>query len=375
VKKLLILTEVFYPESFIINGLSDALRDKYQITVLTRSPSYPRGEIYPGYSNSFSKKLEKRIFIYRIPIFLNYNSNLLAKIANLVWQPLVYGCIVPFLKWDKLFIYQTGSLYTYTLLWPLRFTNRKTIIWSQDLWPEAGFEFGFPRIRFLEVLFNSVSKFTLSHFKEILVQSEAFKTSYKRKYKIESKVIHNFSFVEKSGKYLDRSKNTSIIYAGNIGSVQNLEGIILLFEKLKKSNLPINDLKIYGDGSKLESLIRKYGDRSDIAFFGSVSPLKVEEELKNCRYAIFSLKEGPVQMTIPSRLQFLYNNNVPIIYLGEGASKDIINKTKCGVVIESLELGLNDIIQKFQDFELSKFITPDIFNREEIIEQIKDVID
>lgn len=374
-KKLLILTEVFYPESFIINGLSDALRDKYQITVLTRSPSYPRGEIYPGYSNSFSKKLEKRIFIYRIPIFLNYNSNLLAKIANLVWQPLVYGCIVPFLKWDKLFIYQTGSLYTYTLLWPLRFTNRKTIIWSQDLWPEAGFEFGFPRIRFLEVLFNSVSKFTLSHFKEILVQSEAFKTSYKRKYKIESKVIHNFSFVEKSGKYLDRSKNTSIIYAGNIGSVQNLEGIILLFEKLKKSNLPINDLKIYGDGSKLESLIRKYGDRSDIAFFGSVSPLKVEEELKNCRYAIFSLKEGPVQMTIPSRLQFLYNNNVPIIYLGEGASKDIINKTKCGVVIESLELGLNDIIQKFQDFELSKFITPDIFNREEIIEQIKDVID
>jgi glycosyltransferase involved in cell wall biosynthesis len=154
-----------------------------------------------------------------------------------------------------------------------------------------------------------------------------------------------------------------------------LEGIILLFEKLKKSNLPINDLKIYGDGSKLESLIRKYGDRSDIAFFGSVSPLKVEEELKNCRYAIFSLKEGPVQMTIPSRLQFLYNNNVPIIYLGEGASKDIINKTKCGVVIESLELGLNDIIQKFQDFELSKFITPDIFNREEIIEQIKDVID
>lgn len=374
-KKLLILTEVFYPENFIINELSDALRDKYQITVLTRSPSYPRGEIYPGYSNSFSKKLEKRIFIYRIPIFLNYNSNLLAKIANLVWQPLVYGCIVPFLKWDKLFIYQTGSLYTYTLLWPLRFTNRKTIIWSQDLWPEAGFEFGFPRIRFLEVLFNSVSKFTLSHFKEILVQSEAFKTSYRRKYKIESKVIYNFSFVEKSGKYLDRNKNTSIIYAGNIGSVQNLEGIILLFEKLKKSNLPINDLKIYGDGSKLESLIRKYGDRSDISFFGSVSPLKVEEELKNCRYAIFSLKEGPVQMTIPSRLQFLYNNNVPIIYLGEGASKDIINKTKCGVVIESLDLGLNDIIQKFRDFELLKFITPDIFNREEIIEQIKDVID
>ena len=106
---------------------------------------------------------------------------------------------------------------------------------------------------------------------------------------------------------------------------------------------------------------------------GRVSPAKVEEELKNCRYAIFSLKDGLIQMTIPSRLQFLYNNNTPIIYLGEGASKDIIEDTGCGVVIDSLDL--NDIIQRFQDFELTDFNKPDIFNKVEIVEQIKNVID
>lgn len=374
-KRLLILSEVYFPETFIINELSQELSKEYQITVLTRSPSYPQGKIFPGFKNSFSKTVENGIVVYRIPVFLNYKSSLFSKLANLLWQPLVYGCMVPFLKWDKLFIYQTGSLYTYTLLWPLRFTKRKTIIWSQDLWPEAGFEFGLPRIKLLEVLFNSISKFTLSNFEEVLVQSEAFKNNYSRKYKIESEVVKNFSNTQKAADYLDRSKNTSIVYAGNIGSVQNLEGIISLFGLLRKSDLPINELKIYGDGSKLESLITEYGNRSDITFYGRVSPAAVEEELKNCRYAIFSLKAGPIQMTIPSRLQFLYNNNTPIIYLGEGASKVIIENTRCGVVIDSLDLGMNDIIQRFQDFELLKFNTPDIFNKVEIVERIKNVID
>ena len=374
-KRLLILSEVYYPESFIINELSHDLSKDYLITVLTRSPSYPQGKIFSGYGNAFSKTEENGMEIYRIPVFLNYKSSLLSKIANLLWQPLVYGCMVPFLKWDKLFVYQTGSLYTYTLLWPLRFTKRKTIIWSQDLWPEAGFEFGLPRIGILESLFNWISKFTLTHFQEILVQSEAFKNNYRRKYKIESKVVNNFSNVEKSRNYLDRSKSNSIIYAGNIGSVQNLEGIIFLFEILKKSNLPINELKIYGDGSKLEALLSKYGIRSDITFYGRVSPLEIEEELRKSRYAIFSLKEGPIQMTIPSRLQFLYNNNIPIIYLGIGAAKDIIENTKCGVVIDSLECEANDIIKRFKEFELSEFITPDIFNKKQIVQQIKGIID
>lgn len=374
-KKLLILTEVYDPENFIINQLAQEISDKYLITILTRSPSYPYGKIFPGYKNSFSKKEEKGIVVYRIPVFLNYKTNLLAKFANLLWQPIVYGVMVLFIKWDKLFVFQTGSLYSYTFLWPIRFTKRKTVIWSQDLWPEAGFEFGFPRVSALEALLHSLSKFTLNHFKEILVQSVAFQNNYKRNYGIISKVVNNFSNVEKSKYYIDRSKNTSIIYAGNIGSVQNLEGIIVLFELLKKSLLPINELRIYGDGSKFESLLEKHGDRLDITFYGRVSSFRIEEELQGCRYAIFSLKEGPIQMTIPSRFQFLYNNNIPIIYLGKGASKDIIEDTRCGVVIDSVECEMNDIVQRFQDFELLEFATPDIFNKEQILEQIKNMLD
>ena len=90
-KKLLILTEVYYPENFIINELSEELSKEYQITILTRSPSYPQGKIFPGYKNSFSRTEQKGILVYRIPVFLNYKTNLGAKLANLLWQPIIYA--------------------------------------------------------------------------------------------------------------------------------------------------------------------------------------------------------------------------------------------------------------------------------------------
>ena len=44
-------------------------------------------------------------------------------------------------------------------------------------------------------------------------------------------------------------------------------------------------------------------------------------------------------------------------------------------MIDSLECEMNDIIHRFIDFELSEFNTPDIFNKKQIVDQIKVVID
>lgn len=373
-KKLLILTEVYRPESFIINSLVDELSKDYQICVLTRCPSYPEGKIFDGFKNKFSKSNENGIIVYRFPIFLNYKKNVIAKIANLLWQPIIYGLIVPFISWDILFVYQTGSLYSYSFLWPLRLTKRKSIIWSQDLWPEAGFMYGFPQTHILETIFSKISKFTLGHFKVLLVQSQDFKKYYEFKYNLYSVVVHNFSNIQKSSDYPNRLNNTSIIYAGNIGSVQNLPGIISLFSILSNSPIPIDTLHIYGDGSKFELLSKTYSDYADIIFHGRVSPTIVRDALSNCRYAIFSLIDGPIQMTIPSRLQFLYDNNVPVIYLGKGAAKDIIEETDSGVTINFLKMDEKMIIQRFLDFESKTIKTPDIFNKNKIVKQIKNLL-
>lgn len=373
-KKLLILTEVYKPEDFIINDIVEEFSKSYEILVVTRAPTYPKGEIFDGFKNTFSVNVENGIKVIRYPVFLKYNKSVITKVANLIWQPIAVLLILSFLRWERLFVYQTGSLYSYSLLCHLRLRKNKSIIWSQDLWPEVGYESGFPKIWPLKNILSLISKFTLTHFSQVLVQSDSFQEYYKTKYSIESQVIYNFSRVRKSNVYLDRSQKQSFIYAGNIGVLQNLEEVISLYLLLKDSSLPINSMEIYGEGSRYLEMKKKYSEFNDIKFFGRVSSTTVQVALNNSRYAVFSLRDGPIQKTIPSRLQFLFNNNIPIVYLGKGATSKFIHSHNCGIAIESLKVDKNEIIQQFVDFENSKFFTRDVFNKKEIIKELVKVI-
>ena len=50
--KILIVSEVFWPEEFIINDLArEWSKMGYEVEVLTQYPSYPQGHVYSGYNN------------------------------------------------------------------------------------------------------------------------------------------------------------------------------------------------------------------------------------------------------------------------------------------------------------------------------------
>ena len=56
-KKILIVTECFYPEEFKINDISLLWKDKgYDIDVLTLVPTYPFGKVFPNFKNTFFQK-------------------------------------------------------------------------------------------------------------------------------------------------------------------------------------------------------------------------------------------------------------------------------------------------------------------------------
>ena len=87
--KILIVSQVFWPENFKINDFcSDLIRRGHDVTILTGKPNYPKGKFYDGYSffsnnNDFFEGAK----IIRVPIIsrgdgsairlsLNYLSNL-----------------------------------------------------------------------------------------------------------------------------------------------------------------------------------------------------------------------------------------------------------------------------------------------------------
>ena len=47
--RILIVSQYFWPESFLVNDLAVGLREKgHQVTVLTGIPNYPEGSFFPA---------------------------------------------------------------------------------------------------------------------------------------------------------------------------------------------------------------------------------------------------------------------------------------------------------------------------------------
>ena len=73
-KKILVVSQGYWPEHFPINEFANAIHaDKnIDVSVLTGFPNYPEGKIYNGYEKNFFKKIKDKhpsgYSIYRIPI-------------------------------------------------------------------------------------------------------------------------------------------------------------------------------------------------------------------------------------------------------------------------------------------------------------------
>lgn len=365
---------MFRPESFLINDLVDYLAKFYKVTVITRTPTYPKGEVLGGYLNTFKTYSEKGITVKRYPILLRYNERKINKILNVLWQPFAVFYWFLRTRFDSVFVFQSGSIYSYSFLFPLRFKRCQSVLWSQDLWPEAGYEYGVPKLKVVDFLLTAVTKFTLKNFKTILSQNKDFQSYYDLRYKVKSEVIHNFTKVKKTSTYPDREDARRLVYAGNIGTMQNLEKIVQFYFGIRKFSDVVTVFDIYGEGSLFGKMRDKYDGMQGIKFHGRVDRKVIDRELPKCRYAIFSLIKGPVAYTLPGRLQFLYNSNIPIIYLGGGAPKKFIEDNNAGLVIDEGADPI-EVLERMHEFEAKVFNTEDVFNETEILGLIKEVLE
>ena len=111
-KKVLIISEVFAPEDFLINDLVFSWREQdFLVSVLTRNPSYPEGKIFSGYRNRiFQKEFINDIPVYRVQFIPGYKNNKLVKILNYLWNMFLgfLWAIKNGNKFNSVFIYHTG---------------------------------------------------------------------------------------------------------------------------------------------------------------------------------------------------------------------------------------------------------------------------
>lgn len=352
-KRILIISQYFYPEEFRINDIStEWVRRGYDVTVLTGIPNYPQGKYFKGYG-LFQKRRDtyEGVDVRRIPLIprgkkgellaFNYLSYV---ISGYFWSHFTK------LKAERVFIFQMSPM-TQALV-GVWYAKRKKIpccIYVQDLWPESVEAItGVKNPRIIGAI-NKIVNYVYRNCDMILATSPSFvREIEKRKSALDgtgaSKVIYWPQYAEDFYKPAmkkpldDLSEGTAfrVVFTGNIGYAQGLNVLPATAQKLKEKKVDC-EFVIIGDGryrQELEAEIGQKNLQSMFRFLGRKLPQDIPQYLALCDAAFLSFAEDRLfTMTIPAKLQSYMACGMPILAAAAGETKRVIEEAECGWVV------------------------------------------
>ena len=350
-KKILIVTECFYPEEFKINDVALSWKNKgYDVDVLTLAPTYPLGRVFPGYKNSFFRKDKYQgINIFRLRAVTGYRDSAIKKILKYI-NFMVFGSIAAIFigrRYDYIFGFNLGSL---TDMLPAvvirKLYKRPTMFWVQDVWPDSVYAYGFKKTRLLSALLDAFVKFMHHNITAIAISSKGFESKLEPYIKKDLK----FTYAPNWADDLDMDMNPialSVIqkvhftFAGNIGKVQNLENIINAFRLLSDEYQKRTQLNIIGDGSNLANLKKLSNNNPNIIFHGKQMRENMAKFYKASDFLIVSLIDEPIfSVTVPAKTQTYIAAKKPILAIINGDVTDIVNDNNLGISVDPSNVGL-----------------------------------
>ena len=337
--RALIIGEVFYPEDFLINDLAQEWEKRgYDFEVLTRTPSYPFGKVYEGYKNKiYQTTFFNTIKIHRFPVWQGYERNVLIKVLNYFSFVFWSFWVILFIgrRFDRVFIYQAGPLTLATAgILMKKFFGAKVTIWTQDLWPETVYAYGFKKTKFLSFCLDGFVKWIYRNCDSIFVSCEGFIERIHR-YVPGKEVVFapNWSLVKYEPR--DNVKLPGVFnftFAGNIGKVQNLDNVVRGFGLYVKDN-PAACLNIIGDGSYLDGLKKLVRNENiqNVNFAGRKPLSEMFGYYAASDVLIISLKNVPLyEIMIPSKFQAYLMTQKPIYAIMSGEVRRMVEQYEIG---------------------------------------------
>lgn len=392
--KILIIGEAFFPEDFIINDLAQEWSKKgVHVEVLTRTPSYPFGIPYEGYKNKiYQKTFFERILIHRIPILKGYQKNKYIKVFN-YFTFILFSSIVALRignRFDEVFVYQTGPL---TVALPgiliKKIYNKRLTIWTQDLWPDTVYAYGFKKNFILKNFLDRLVSFVYNNANTILVSCKGFESTIVSYLKVKKKIrwVPNWPIITDLGITKEKLPGEiNFTFAGNIGKVQNLDKVILGFKNV--SNVyPGAWLNLIGDGSTLQGLKELVDSKGikNVNFTGRKPLNQMPDYFRASDVLLLSLVNTPIyEIMIPSKFQTYLLFEKPIYAIMKGEVPSLVKSNHIGISADPddlymIEQGFIKFIQMSKEGrrELgtsSKKLLESSFDREKNIELITNVV-
>ena len=381
--RVLIVVERFYPEDFLVNDLAaEWKRQGHDVEVLTQVPSYPFDRIYDGYKNRMYQTTREfnDIPVHRVSTIFGYNRSVVRKILNY----LHFGFLTALWalwngrRFDKVFIYHTAALTMASAAVPLKLIWRKPItVWTQDLWPDAVWGYGFKPARWKESLLNGFVRIIYSMCERITVSCRRYVHRIKELTGRDAEWIPQWEPAEMELKEKEPSGKIVFMFAGNMGVPQNLENVI---EGFVKADLQDAELWLVGDGVMANPLKEKYGDTANVRFCGRQPRNDMPKWFAQADALIISLTDK-YSLTLPGKFQAYIKTGKPLLGILNGEARELIEEYEIGYVAEPADIdkivsafrGMRDMCESGQCAafgERAKRLSKSMFDRKKLISQL-----
>lgn len=345
--RILMLSQYFYPESFIINDIvSNLVKQGHEVTVATGKPNYPEGRVFNGYTARGVKreKFQDTVEVVRVPLWprgsggaknltLNYLSFMFLGLICFPW-------LLRKRQFDAILVFApspvTQAVPAILLKW---IKGAKLALWVQDLWPESLSATGFVKNRYLLKAVGWMVKAIYRCCDILLVQSKAFINPVAQYVDRKKITYYPNSFdpgtgstaliPDSLGHLLDQ--HFCVVFAGNLGTAQALDTLLQATSELRDD--PSIRLVLIGSGSRLEWL---ESQKESLGLDNLVLPGRFPMEsmpqiFERASALLVSLTDEPIfAQTIPSKIQAYLAAGRPIIASINGEGAQIIVDSGAG---------------------------------------------
>jgi glycosyltransferase involved in cell wall biosynthesis len=355
--RILFLTQYYPPETGAAqNRLSDLARRLtnagHHITVLTAMPSYPKGEIYPGYEGRMGlEENDAGIQIVRTWIYATKRKNFVPRILNYLsfavlstvvgWRTIDKADVV-FVESPPLFAGFAGYLLS-------KLKHARFVLNISDLWPESAVVLGVLRNQRVIKWVTQAEEWLYHKATLVTGQTQGIVDSIRKR--CANTPVHLLTngvapeFVEqvqhlRSSRMQLREKfgfgqKFIVAYTGVHGLAQGLDTMLSSAALLKEHK----DIQFcfFGDGPEkphLQLFAAELG-LENVQFFSPLPIFQMVEVLTAIDAAVVPLKRIDLfNGALPSKLFEAMGAAVPVIGAFQGEAQKLIEDANCGLCVE-----------------------------------------
>ena len=359
--KVLAVSQHYWPEPFAIADVCEGLAAMgHHVTVLTGTPNYPDGDIYPGYEKGACTSQERNgVHIRRVKI-IPRGREVWQRVAN--YYSFSTAAKREALKvrgdYDVVLSFQTSPvMMARPALAYGRKNNVPVLMWCQDLWPESLTAGNIKRTSLVYKLYARVSRKIYESADVLAVTSTNFSDYFRQVLGMDRETVYLPQYAEdifaadaEPRPEYDHAK-INLTFAGNVGAAQAVNTLVEAGHYLEGDDRFA--IHVVGSGSELETL-KKYQAEigAPCVEFHGRHPLAEMPSFYGSSDAMVATfaNNAILGYTLPRKVTSYMAAARPVIGTVTGEAARVIREAGCGLCCAPDDpMGLADAFRRFAD--------------------------